>query len=158
MALHIWIDADGCPNETKQVVFKASDRLGIPTLLVANVPLAAPRWPRVTPVCVSHDFNAADDHIAEHAEAGDVVVTADIPLAARVVEKGALAINPRGETYDERNVGEVLALRNLMQELRSGGYVQGGPAPIRAGDKAKFAAALDRALTQALKKAPPPAH
>ncbi|HUT34044.1 MAG TPA: YaiI/YqxD family protein [Planctomycetota bacterium] len=156
MAPRIWIDADGCPNETKQAVFKASDRLGLPTRLVANVPLAAAGWPLVTPVCVSHAFNAADDHIAENAAAGDVVITADIPLAARVVERGAVAINPRGEVYDETNVGHHLATRNLMQDLRAAGAIQGGPAPIRPTDKARFAAALDRTLTKALKAAPPP--
>lgn len=156
MALTLWIDADGCPNEIKQVVFRASRRLGLPARLVANVPLAADGWPLVTPVCVSHDFNAADNHIAENAAPGDVVVTADIPLAARVVERGAVAINPRGEVYDESNVGHHLATRNLMQDLRAAGAIQGGPAPIRPGDKARFAAALDRTLTKALKATPPP--
>lgn len=152
MALRIWIDADGCPNEIKQIVFKASDRLQVPAFLVANVPLAAPRWPLVESIVVSHQFNAADDHIAETVAPGDVVVTADVPLAARVVEKGAVAIDPRGGIYDERTVGERLAVRNLMQELRSGGYIQGGPAPIHAGDRGKFAAALDKLLTRRLKE------
>ncbi len=155
MSPRIWLDADGCPNETKQVVFKASDRLGLAVFLVANVPLATPRWPRVSLVLVSHDFNAADDHIAANAGAGDIVVTGDIPLAARVVEKGAVAITPRGQVYDASNVGEALAMRNLMQELRSGGYIQGGPAPLHGGDKARFAAALDRVLTRRLKEEPP---
>jgi hypothetical protein len=154
MAPRIWIDADGCPNEVKGVVYRASDRLGIPVFLVANVPMTTPRWPLVTSVCVSHDFNAADDHIAEAAGPDDVVITADIPLAARVVGKGAVAIDPRGETYDEHNVGERLAMRDLLQELRSGGYIQGGPAPIGMGDKKKFAAALDRVLTRKLKEKP----
>ena len=152
MALRIWIDADGCPNETKQAVFRASHRLGVPAFLVANVPLAVQDWPLVTPVCVSHAFNAADDHIAEHAAACDVVITADIPLAARVVERGAIAINPRGEVYDETNVGHHLATRNLMQDLRAAGAIQGGPAPIRPTDKARFASALDRTLTRMIKE------
>jgi uncharacterized protein YaiI (UPF0178 family) len=152
MAPRIWLDADGCPNEAKQVVFRASDRLELPVFLVANVPLATPRWPRVTLLHVSHDFNAADDRIAAGAEPGDIVVTGDIPLAARVVEKGAVAISPRGQVYDAANVGEALAMRNLMQELRSGGYIQGGPAALRPGDKARFAAALDRILTRTLKE------
>jgi uncharacterized protein YaiI (UPF0178 family) len=151
MPLRIWIDADACPTEMKQVVFKASDRLGIPVVLVANAILRTPQWPLVSSVRVSHQFNAADDHIAESAAAGDVVITADIPLAARVVEKGAVAIDPRGEVYDETNVGERLAMRNLMQELRSGGAILGGPAPIRAWHKGRFASALDRLLTQRLK-------
>jgi Uncharacterized protein conserved in bacteria len=156
MPPRIWLDADGCPNEAKQVVFKASDRLGLDVSLVANVPLATPRWPRVALVLVSHAFNAADDHIAAHAAAGDIVVTADIPLAARVVERGAVALTPRGQVYDHHNVGEALALRNLMQELRSAGQVLGGPAPMRPTDKGRFAAALDRLLTRRLKEASGP--
>jgi len=152
--VRIWVDGDGCPNDTKQVVFRASDRLGVETRLVANAVMATPRWPLVTSVLVSHDFNAADDHIAEVVSAGDVVVTADIPLAARVVEKGAVAINPRGEVYDQTNVGECLAMRNLMQELRSGGYIQGGPAAFGTGDKRRFAVAFDRLLTKMLKDRP----
>ncbi len=155
MPPRIWIDADGCPGEVKQVVFKASHRLNVPALLVANVPLATPRWPQVTLVLVSHDFNAADDHIAANAGPGDIVITADIPLAARAVEKGATAINPRGETYDASNVGLHLATRNLMQDLRAAGAIQGGPAPIRPSDKARFAAALDRLLTKRLKENAP---
>jgi len=152
MALRIWVDADGCPTAIKQVVFRASDRLRVPTFLVANVPMAVPRWPLVTPVHVSHAFDAADDHIAASVGPGDIVVTADVPLAARVVEKGAVAIDPRGTVYDEQSVGQRLAVRNLMQELRSGGYIQGGPAPIGTGDKGRFAAALDRLLTRKLKE------
>lgn len=152
MPPRIWLDADGCPNETKQVVFRVSERLQLPVRLVANVPLATPRWPRVTLVLVPHDFNAADDHIAANAEAGDIVVTGDIPLAARVVEKGGVAITPRGHIYDASNVGEALAMRNLMQELRSGGYVRGGPAPLHRNDKARFAAALDRLLARRQKE------
>ena len=152
MPVRIWIDADACPTEMKQVVFKASDRLGIPVVLVANAILRTPQWPLVSSVRVSHQFNAADDYIAETVAPGDVVVTADVPLAARVVEKGAVAIDPRGGIYDERTVGERLAVRNLMQELRSGGYIQGGPAPIHAGDRGKFAASLDKLLTRRLKE------
>ena len=149
--MKIWIDADACPNEIKQVVFHASERLEIPVTLVANVPLPQPRWPLVSQVLVSHDFDAADDHIAEAVGPEDLVICADIPLAARVVEKGAVAIDPRGELYDATNVGERLAMRDLMQELRSGGYIQGGPATFGTADKAKFAATLERTLTRRLK-------
>jgi uncharacterized protein YaiI (UPF0178 family) len=151
MPFRIWIDADACPNEVKRVIYRASERLGIPTFLVANVVMEA-NWPQVTPVLVSHDFNAADDHIADNAVTGDVVITADIPLAARVVDKGAVALDPRGEVYDENNVGERLAMRDLMQELRGAGYVQGGPAPLGTQDKGRFAAALDRLLTRKLRE------
>jgi len=151
MSFTIWIDADACPSTIKRVIFKASARLGLPVSLVANAILSTDGWPHVTPVLVSHDFNAADDHIAEQAAAGDVVITADIPLAARIVEKGAVGINPRGEVYDESNVGERLAMRDLMQELRGGGYIQGGPAPLDTRDKSKFAVAFDRLLTRKLR-------
>ena len=150
--MRIWIDADGCPNEVKQVVFRASERLQVAVLLVANVEMPTPRWPLVSSVRVSHDFDAADDHIAETVSAGDLVVTADVPLAARVVEKGAVAVGPRGEIYDESNAAERLAMRNFMQELRAGGYIQGGPPAFGVGDKKKFAAALDRLLAQRLGK------
>jgi len=150
--MKIWIDADGCPNEIKQTVFRASDRLGVPAFLVANVEMPTPRWPTVSSVRVSAAFNAADDHIAEAVSPEDLVITADVPLAARVVEKGAVAIDPRGEVVDASNVGERLAMRNLMQELRSGGYIQGGPATFGAGDRKKFAAALDRLLTRRLRE------
>ena len=152
MPFTIWIDADACPGEIKRVIFKASHRRGLPVSLVANGVLSTDGWSHVTPVLVSHDFNAADDHIAEQAAAGDVVVTADIPLAARVVEKGAVAIDPRGEVYDENNVGERLAMRDLMQELRGAGYIQGGPAPLDKQDKGKFANALDRLLTRRVRE------
>ncbi len=147
----IWIDADACPGEIKRVIFKASHRLGIPVSLVANMVLSTDGWTHVMPVLVSSDFNAADDHIAEQAEAGDVVITADIPLAARIVEKGAVGINPRGEVYDESNVGERLAMRDLMQELRGAGYIQGGPAPLAKRDRSNFAVAFDRLLTRRLR-------
>jgi len=151
VALRIWIDADACPNEIKQIVFKASDRLQLPISLVANVPLATGGWPLVTSVCVSHDFDAADDHIAEVVEPGDLVITADVPLASRVVEKGATALDPRGELYTEHNVGERLSMRNFMKGMRASGFIEGGPAPIHAGNKQRFANALDRFLTKRLK-------
>ena len=149
--MRIWIDADACPNEIKQIVFRASDRLGLPVSLVANVPLDTGGWSQVTAVCVSHDFDAADDHIAEVAEPGDLVITADVPLASRVVEKGATALDPRGELYTEHNVGERLSMRNFMKGMRASGFVEGGPAPIHAGNKQQFANALDRFLTKRLK-------
>jgi hypothetical protein len=152
MAVRIWLDADGCPNEIKRIVFRAAERLEVEAVVVANVPLQTPDLPFVSSVLVSHDFDAADDHIAGAVESEDVVITADVPLAARVVERGAVAIDPRGRVYDESTVGARLATRNLMQELRSAGTVTGGPAPIERKHKAAFAAALDRLLTRHVKK------
>jgi uncharacterized protein YaiI (UPF0178 family) len=150
--VRIWIDADGCPGEIKEIVFRASDRLQVPAFLVANVELPTSGWPLVTPVRVPYRFDAADDHIAQAVAADDLVVTADIPLAARVVERGAVALDPRGVLYTEHNVQQKLAMRNFMKELRGAGLVQGGPPPIGAGDKQKFADALDRFLARKLKE------
>lgn len=149
--MQIWIDADGCPRDARLVTYRASARLKIPVALVANVELKAPGFPLVTSVRVPHGFDEADAYIAAMVDAGDIVITADIPLAAQIVERGAIAIGPRGKVYDERTVHQRLATRNLMEQLRSGGFVQGGPGAYGAADKQKFAAALDRELTRRLK-------
>lgn len=149
--MKIWIDADACPRVIKEIVFRASERLKIMVYLVANRPLAAPQSALVNTVCVAKEFNEADRYIAEQVTADDLVITADIPLAAEIVEKGALAIDPRGELYTSENVRERLSVRNFMQDLRSAGLVQGGPAEFSTVDRRKFAAALDSTLAQALR-------
>jgi uncharacterized protein len=146
--MKIWIDADACPRVIKEIVFRASERLEIPVCLVANQPLAKHHTALVTSVVVADGFDVADDYIAEHATPHDLVITADIPLAARIVEKGALGLDPRGEVYTEENVGERLSMRDLMQELRGAGMVQGGPAPFSTTDRQRFASSLDRELTR----------
>ena len=152
--MRLWIDADACPREIKQIVFRASDRLELAVCLVANTALPTPRSDRVTAVVVPRGLDEADDYIAEAVAAEDVVITADSPLAARIVEKGAVAIDPRGELYTEHNVQERLSVRNLMDELRSSGLVQGGPSPFSPTDTRKFAAAFDRLLTKRLRRDP----
>jgi uncharacterized protein YaiI (UPF0178 family) len=152
--LKIWIDADGCPREVRNVALRASDRRQVAVCLVANAVLPTGGWPQAEAVAVGGQFNAADDHIAESVAAGDLVVTADIPLAARVVEQGAVAIDPRGEVYDESNVGERLSMRNFMKGLRASGFIQGGPASFSKADKGRFADALDRLLTKRLGQRP----
>ena len=152
--MRIWIDADGCPGEVKRLVFKASDRVQVPVRLVANAVLPTEGWPLVEAVLVSGDFDAADDHIAESVSPGDLVITADIPLAARVVEAGAVALDPRGELYNEHNVGERLSMRNFMKGMRASGYIQGGPGSYAVMDKQRFANALDRVLTRCLRQPP----
>ena len=149
--MRIWIDADGCPRDVKDVVFRASDRLQLPVSLVANAVLPTDGLPLVESVAVGGAFNAADDHIAESVAEGDLVVTADIPLAARIVEQGAVAIDPRGEVYDEGNVGERLSMRNFMKGMRASGYIEGGPPTFATADKQRFANALDRWLTRRLR-------
>jgi uncharacterized protein YaiI (UPF0178 family) len=149
--MKIWIDADACPRVIKEILFKASERLKIPVCLVANKGLAKHHTHLVDSVVVANGFDVADDYIAEHATLDDLVITADIPLAARVVANGGVALDPRGDLYTEENVGERLSIRDLMMELRSGGLVQGGPAQFSLTDRQRFASSLDRLLTQMMK-------
>ncbi len=146
--MKIWVDADACPREAKELVFRAAIRLKIPTCLVANSPMRVPRSPWITLETVGGGFNEADDYIADHVAPGDVVITADIPLAARIVDRGAVGIDPRGQVFTEENVKARLATRNLMAELRESGICDGGPLPYRPKDKSNFASILDRQLTR----------
>lgn len=145
--VRIWIDADACPRDVKDVVFRASARLQIAVVLVANKNIAVPLSPLLSTVRVQGGPDVADDHIVQAAESGDIVVTADIPLAARLVPKGVAVIDPRGDVYDEDNVGERLSVRDFMADVRDAGVVTGGPGAFSARDKRRFASALDRALT-----------
>ncbi len=151
--MKLWIDADAAPREVKEVVFRTALRLKLETVLVANQPVSAP-WdhPYVKAVRVSGGLDVADDYIAERATAGDVAVTADIPLAARLVAGGVLVLDPRGDEYTEDNVGERLAGRDLMAELRSAGLLGSGPRPYAAKDRQSFAVTLDRVLSRALRR------
>ncbi|MBJ6723222.1 YaiI/YqxD family protein [Geomesophilobacter sediminis] len=150
--MKIWIDADACPRVIKEIIFRASERLNLPVRLVANKSLAKHHSRLIDSVVVSEGFDVADDYIAENAAAEDIVITADIPLAARIVAKGAVALDPRGELYTEENVGERLSIRDLMMELRDGGLLVGGPAQFSLTDRQKFASSLDRLLTQLTRK------
>jgi uncharacterized protein len=151
--MRVWIDADAAPREVKEIVFRAVKRLEVQAVLVANSWLTGPPGnPFVSAVRVDGGADVADLHIAEHAEPGDVAVTADIPLAARLVEKNVMAIDPRGDEYTEENVGERLAVRDLMDGLRGAGMLEpGGPRPYGPKDRQAFAATLDRVLTRALR-------
>lgn len=149
--MNIWVDADACPATIKDLIFRASRRLTLPVYLVANRGIHIPTSSLVRLVQVGKEPDAADQYIATHVAPNDLVVTADIPLAAAVVDKQAIAIDPRGEVYTDDNVKDHLARRNLMQELRTSGRVQGGPAQLSDTDRQKFAAALDRSLTRLLR-------
>lgn len=149
--MKIWIDADACPRVIKEIVFRASERLQLPVCLVANMDLSKSRSHLVTSVLVAEGFDEADDYLVQHAAPEDLVITADIPLAARIVARGGVALDPRGELYTEENVGERLSMRDLMQELRGAGLVQGGPAQFGLTDRKRFASALDRLLTRMMK-------
>jgi uncharacterized protein YaiI (UPF0178 family) len=145
--VQIWIDADGCPNAAKEIVFRTSARLRLPICLVANRAIAVPPSPLITLVHVQSGSDVADSYIVQHIGAADVVITADIPLAAQIVAQGAVALDPRGEVYTVDSVGERLAMRNLMEELRWAGAVAGGPAAYSDADRRRFAAALIRLVT-----------
>jgi hypothetical protein len=132
-------------------VFRAAERLQVLVCLVANKDLSKSHSRLVTSVVVTEGFDVADDYIVQQAAPADLVITADIPLAARIVAKGGVALDPRGELYTEENVGERLSMRDLMQELRAAGAVQGGPAQFGLTDRKRFASALDSLLTRKLK-------
>lgn len=151
--MKIWIDADAAPRDAKDIVFRASTRLEVATVLVANQPLRLPVGHRlVTAELVPGRPDAADRFIIEQAVAGDLVITADLPLAAELVANGVSVIDPRGRERTEENIGELVAGRNLMDVLREAGEVQGGPAPYNLKDRQAFAAAFDRVLTRLLKR------
>jgi uncharacterized protein YaiI (UPF0178 family) len=149
--MKIWVDADACPRVIKEILFKASERLKIPVCLVANKGLSKHNTHLVESIVVKDGFDVADDYIAENASPEDLVITADIPLAARIVANGGVALDPRGELYTEDNVGERLSMRDLMMELRSEGVALGGPGQFGLTDRQRFASSLDRLLTQMLR-------
>ena len=146
--MRIWVDADACPNVIKEILVRASERAHIAMTLVAGQPVQTPRSRWVTAITVATGVDAADDAIIEKMQPGDLVVTADIPLAARAVEKGGVALNPRGEFYTPENIRERLAMRDLMAGLRDAGSISGGPAPLGNVERQTFANALDRYLTK----------
>ena len=146
--MHIWVDADACPNAIKEILYRAAQRTRIHMTLVAGQPVVAPRSPWVNAVTVATGFDAADDAIIDRLEPGDLVITGDIPLAARAVAAGATALNPRGEFYTEENIRERLAMRDLMASLRDTGALSGGPPPLGNVERQTFANALDRWLAK----------
>nr|WP_314902007.1 YaiI/YqxD family protein [uncultured Deefgea sp.] len=149
--LHLWVDADACPVVIKETMFRAADRLNLPLTMVANQLIRVPPSPNIRAVQVSHGFDEADHWIVEQVQAGDLVVTADIPLAARVIEKAASALNPRGEFYSPENIRERLNMRDFMEELRGAGLQSGGPAAFSQSDRQAFGKALDRFLAKNVK-------
>lgn len=146
--MRIWVDGDACPAVIKEILFRAAIRAKIALTLVANQAMRIPKSDLLTILTVPSGLNVADQRIVELMEAGDLVVTADIPLAAHVVNAGGVALDPRGELYTHENIGERLTMRNLMDELRGGGLVAGGPAPFSSNDRQAFANQLDRLLAK----------
>jgi uncharacterized protein len=150
--MKLWLDADATPRDVKDVCFRAAERLKLATVLVANMRLQLPLgFTYLSTVRVDGGPDVADRYIAEHAEAGDVAVTADIPLAALLVPRGVIVIDPRGEQYTAESIGERLSVRNFMDGLRGAGVETGGHAAYGPREKQAFANALDRALTRALR-------
>jgi hypothetical protein len=144
--MQIWVDADACPKPIKEILFRAATRTGIAVTLIANQMLAVPRSPHIRAVQVPKGFDVADNEIVRRAEAGDLVVTSDIPLAAEVIAKGGRVLTPRGEPYDKGSIAAALTMRNFMDTLRSTGIETGGPASFSASDQHAFARQLDREL------------
>lgn len=143
----IWIDADACPKAVKEIVFKASFRLQIALMLVANAYQTIPHSDLIRLIIVAKGTDVADQYIIDNVEAYDLVITADIPLAAKIVEKLAIALNPRGEIYTEENIGEILSMRDFMKELRDGGSITGGPSTFGPKDVSQFANSLNKLMS-----------
>lgn len=146
--MHIWVDADACPRVIKEILYRAAERVRVSLTLVANKSLYTPPSRYIDSVQVPFGYDVADNWIVEQVESDDLVITADIPLAADVIEKGGHALNPRGEFYTEENVAERLAVRNFLDELRSAGVETGGPSSFNKGDRKAFANQLDRFLSR----------
>jgi uncharacterized protein YaiI (UPF0178 family) len=146
--MRIWVDADACPGVIKDILFRAAERTRIPMTLVANKLLRTPPSPYITALQVPCGFDVADNRIVESVSAGDLVITADIPLASAVIGKGGHALNPRGEFYSPENIQERLALRNFLDELRGSGVQTGGPNALSHSDRQNFANQLDRFLAK----------
>jgi uncharacterized protein YaiI (UPF0178 family) len=149
-AIVIYVDADACP--VKQEVYRVAERHGVKVVVVSNAPIAVPREPLIERVVVPAGMDKADDFIAERSGKGVIVITADVPLAARAVKAGAVAIAPNGKPFSESSIGMTLATRNLMDQLRSAGEITGGPKPFSPKDRSAFLGSLDREIVR-LKRA-----
>ena len=145
--MHIWIDADACPKVIKEILFRAAERTGVAMTLVANQPMVIPRLNNIRSLRVASGFDAADNEIVRQLAAGDLVITADIPLAAEAIAKGGYALNPRGELYTTDNIRARLSMRDFMDSLRATGVETGGPASFSQTDRQSFANQLDRFLS-----------
>jgi uncharacterized protein YaiI (UPF0178 family) len=147
--MKIWVDADACPAVVKEILYRAAERVRVQVTLVSNQPLRTPPSPFIRALQVPRGFDVADDEIARRVERGDLVVTADIPLAAQAIERGAHALDPRGERFSPDTIRERLTMRDFMDGLRASGVQTGGPPPLAPSDRQRFANQLDRLLAQA---------
>ncbi len=151
--MRIWVDADACPKVIKEILFRAAERVQVPLTLVANMKIHHPKSQFINAIEVAAGADVADAYIVENSEPGDLAITADIPLAAGMIEKGGFALNPRGELYTTDNVRRALSVRNMMDEMRGSGVITGGPPAFNQADRMAFANQLDRFLTKYLRKA-----
>ncbi|MBL4774891.1 MAG: YaiI/YqxD family protein [Mariprofundus sp.] len=149
--MKIWIDADACPKVIKEILFRAAERVQVHLTLVANCKIHHPKSIYINAIEVAAGADVADAYIIEHAEVGDLAITADIPLAAGIIDKGGFALNPRGDMYTTDNIRSALSMRNFMDDLRGGGTITGGPAAFNQADRQNFANQLDRFLTRHIK-------
>ena len=148
-SMQIWVDADACPNVIKEILFRAADRVAVQVTLVANQAIQVPRSRHIRSIQVASGFDVADNYIVQQAKEGDLVITADIPLASEAIDKGCLALNPRGELYTTENIRQRLNMRDFMETMRSSGVDTGGPPAFSKADRMAFANQLDRLLAQA---------
>lgn len=146
--MRIWVDGDACPKVIKEMLYRLAERTGLEVILVANQRLTVPRRPNIRTLRVGAGLDGADKEIVAKMAVGDVVITADIPLAALVIAKGGQALNPRGELYTSDNIRAILSVRDFMDGLRSSGVETGGPASLSQGDRQAFANQLDRLLAR----------
>ena len=146
--MKIWVDADACPVVIKEILYRAAERTGVQVTLVANQPINIPPSRNIKFVRVGSGFDVADNEIVNRLDAGDLVITSDIPLAAEVIEKGGCALSPRGELYTTSNIRARLNMRDFMESLRSSGVDTGGPSTLNKSDRQSFANELDRFLTK----------
>lgn len=151
--MKIWVDADACPVVIKEILFRAAERTGVQTTLVANHAMRIPPSPNIKMLQVTSGFDVADNEIVKRLSVGDLVITSDIPLAAEVIEKGGHALNPRGELYSADNIRARLVMRDLMDTLRASGIDTGGPSAISHSDRKSFASHLDRLLAKSARDA-----
>ena len=150
--MRIWIDADACPKVIKEILYRVAERTKVPLTLVANMRLQHPKSDYIDSIHVAAGADVADAYIIDNSEPGDLAITADIPLAAGMIEKGGFALNPRGELYTPDNVRRALSIRNMMDEMRGNGVITGGPPAFNHGDRQAFANQLDRFITKYLKE------
>lgn len=152
--MKIWVDADACPVVIKEILFRAAGRTGLELTLVANHAIRVPPAANIRAIQVSGGFDVADHEIVRRCEAGDLVITSDIPLAAELLEKGAMALSPRGERFTAENIGARLNIRDFMETMRASGVQSGGPAAMTQADRQAFANQLDRLISKALRSTP----